>query len=227
MARKRTYVQSLPDYVHAQLLTTQGMAIVADEPGTTRDLLEVGLDLAGYPATMVDTAGIRDTESRVEREGVRRARARASGADIVVLLADGLDAASALPAPDGAELLRVRTKADLIDSSAERDSVRTRFDHTLSALTGAGLPEFLADLSARVASRLGSGEPQMITRNRHRVALEACAAAIDAAQASRGAGPEIVAEELRRASDALGRVTGRVDVEDVLGAIFGEFCIGK
>jgi tRNA modification GTPase len=203
------------------------VAIVTEEPGTTRDLLEVRLDLGGFPATMVDTAGIRETDSRVEREGVRRAQARASGADIVVLLIDGTDPASALPAPTGVDVLRVRTKADLIDSSTERESVQTRFDHTISARTGSGMGELLADLAGRVAGRLGSGEPQIITRSRHRQALDVCVAALGAAQASRGAGPEIVAEELRRASDALGRVTGRVDVEDVLGAIFGEFCIGK
>jgi tRNA modification GTPase len=209
-------------------LAGRDVAIVAEEPGTTRDLLEVKLDLYGYPAMIVDTAGVRESESRVEREGIRRAQERAATADIIVLLTDATDQASALPAPANREVLRVFTKADLIDSQAERDSIHGRSGGLLvSAQSGLGMDELVADLTERVALRLGHGETAVVTRARHRIALEDCVEALREAMKVQAGGPELVAEELRRASDALGRVTGRVDVEDVLGAIFGEFCIGK
>lgn len=208
-------------------IARRDVAIVSHEPGTTRDVLEVRLDLDGFPATIVDTAGIRETESEVEREGVRRARARAGAADLVVLLMDATDAASALPDPPRGDVVRVASKADLIDSRAERDSIHMRVDHVISAHDGSGMAELLRDLSRRVSRGMVNAEAPVVTRERHRRALEAGGAALRLAIESRGCGAEIVAEHLRQATDALGRVTGHVDVEDVLGAIFGEFCVGK
>jgi tRNA modification GTPase len=202
------------------------VAIVSEEPGTTRDLLEVRLDLGGYPATLVDTAGVRETESRVEREGVRRARARAQDADLVVVLED-VAAPGTAPAAVRAATIRVGAKADLIDSDSERESLQSRYDHLISARRGEGMADFLEQLGHRVRSVLKGGETAVVTRARHRTALEACQNALGSSIRDRRAGAEIVAEHLRRASDFLGRVTGRVDVEDVLGAIFSEFCIGK
>ncbi len=208
-------------------IARRDVAIVSSEPGTTRDLLEVRLDLGGFPATIVDTAGIREATSQVEREGVRRARARAGAADLVVLLADATDLSAALPLPAQGEVIVVATKADLIDSPTERDSIQTRVDHFISAHDGSGVAELVGDLAKRVGRGTANAEAPVVTRERHRRALEAGGRALRAAIASRGQGPEIVAEHLRQATDALGRVTGHVDVEDVLEAIFGEFCIGK
>lgn len=203
-------------------IARRDVAIVTPEPGTTRDLIEVRLDLGGHAATLVDTAGIREATGAVEREGIRRAEARAADADIVLWLAD---VTSPSPAPPGA--IRVGTKLDLIDSEAERAPIAAGYDIALSTLTGAGVGELLALLTARLDALLPASEAPLVTRARHRAALVATVAAIDDALAADGRPLELRAEDLRRAGDSLGRITGRIDVEDLLDVIFREFCIGK
>lgn len=204
-------------------IARRAVAIVTPEPGTTRDLIEVRLDLGGYAATLVDTAGIRKATGAIEKEGIRRAEARAASADVVLWLADVTTSPS--PAPPGA--LRVGTKLDLIDSDAERAAVAARFDIALSTVTGAGVGDLLALLTARLGALLPATEAPLVTRARHRAALAAAVAAIDDALAADGRPLELRAEDLRRAGDAIGRITGRIDVEDLLDVIFREFCIGK
>jgi tRNA modification GTPase len=205
-------------------LARREAAIVSPEPGTTRDLVDVRMDLAGLPLTLTDTAGLRTGGSPVEREGIRRAEKRAAAADIALVLTDVTSGESGL----GAEVdlpttvVRVATKIDLLDSVPER---LAGFDHAISAKSGAGLDGLVTDLSRLAADRLSSVESTVITRRRHRDALSACRIALGRAKSESSL--ELVAEELRTASDALGRVTGRIDVEDWLDVIFREFCIGK
>lgn len=205
-------------------LAKREVAIVSPEPGTTRDLIEVRLDIAGYPFTIVDTAGLRPAEGAVEREGIRRGVARAEAADLILQVAE---AGTVAPKrQDGAPTLLVGTKADLIDSDSERDRVRQGYDVLVSSETGEGIDALLALLAKFARERIEPGESSLITQARHRDALTTCQSALFAALDD--ALPlELRAEELRRSTDALGRLTGRVDVEDLLDVIFRDFCIGK
>jgi len=200
-------------------LARREVAIVTPEAGTTRDAIEVHLDLNGFAVTLVDTAGLRETESVVEREGIARARRRGAAADLVLVLEDG-EAAPPVLGDAAVPVLHVRTKADLglTDSDSKRDVV------PLSAKTGEGLDR----LTVRIAESLGLLRPPpdgLVTRERQRRELQATETALRAA-VTEGA-PELKAEHLRRAADALGRLTGRIEVDDWLGVIFSEFCIGK
>lgn len=207
-------------------LARREVAIVTPEPGTTRDLVEVRLDLGGYPVTLIDTAGLRETEGLVEREGIRRARARAAAADLIVWLTDVSAPATAGPGEMDAPVLRVGTKADLIQSEGELVRRAEAFDATISAVSGFGMDRLIQRLGQFVAKEFRPRESDLIVRARHRAALCSCVEALTAARAN-FAEPEIRAEELRHAGDALGRLAGRIDVEDVLDAVFREFCIGK
>jgi len=209
-------------------LARRDVAIVTPHAGTTRDVIEVHLDLGGYPVTLLDTAGIRETEDPVEVEGVRRARARAEAADLVLWITDATavvgEGASAAPA--GTQIWQIRNKIDLVGSGPPtRQSERTL---AISALTDAGLPELIAALTRHAEAVLAGAEASLVTRERHRVALRKVVEALDRALTEGPGGREdIVAEELRLAGRELGRLTGRVDVEDVLDVIFRDFCIGK
>lgn len=205
-------------------IARRDVAIVTPEAGTTRDLIEVRLDLSGYAATLVDTAGIRKSSSAIEQEGIRRAEARAASADMVVWLTDVTDPNS--PAPPK-RAIRVGNKIDLIDSAAERSARAEAFDMIISTTTGEGLGSLMGLLTERVSSSLSTSEAPLVTRERHRAALTAAAADLDAALASRDLPLELRAEILRRSGDMLGRITGRIDVDDLLDVIFREFCIGK
>jgi tRNA modification GTPase len=211
-------------------LAQREVAIVTAEPGTTRDVLEVHLDLDGYPVTLLDTAGLRAPVGAAETEGVRRARQRAAEADVRLALFDGalwpaLDPAT-LELVDAGTLVAVN-KADLgrLDGAP---MVAGRRAQPLSCLTGAGLDGLLQLLGEQAAAQMASGMAPLLTRARHRAAVQA---ALDAL--GRGLGPApagelaLVAEDLRLAVRAIGRITGRVGVEDLLDRIFAEFCIGK
>jgi len=209
-------------------------AIVSPYPGTTRDVIEVHLDLDGYPATLLDTAGIREPEHPVEQEGVRRALARAQAADLVLWVVDAsLEDQVAQPPPDrgGSTVWMARNKLDLLRAGskpgADLDpSGRRAF--AISAQTGAGLDTLVAALAEHAAQVFVLGEPSIVTRARHRGALNETVEALGRAieEGSRGK-EDLVAEELRLAARRLGRITGRVDVEDILDVIFRDFCIGK
>jgi tRNA modification GTPase len=207
-------------------LAGRDMAIVTEEPGTTRDLIEVRLDLGGFPMTVVDTAGMREAAGAVEAEGIRRAGERAGRADLVLWLSDISGGPIEAPPDLGTPVLRLATKLDLIDSLPERSRQAADFDLSISTVTGEGMSELVRRLEEFAARELSPGESPLITRARHRTALEACREALEAAGEAAGS-VELRAEELRRATDSLGRITGRVDVEDLLDVIFREFCIGK
>ncbi|HQS10888.1 MAG: tRNA uridine-5-carboxymethylaminomethyl(34) synthesis GTPase MnmE [Rhizobiales bacterium 24-66-13] len=198
-------------------------AIVSHRPGTTRDLLEVHLELAGQAVTLIDTAGLRETDDEVEAEGIRRARARAASADLVLWLSEE----GAPPPPELAQALAVRTKADQAETGPGEDERLA-----ISAATGQGIDELIALIEAR-AAELGGGEPALITRERQRLALKDALAHLDRALARADGGGEgllaedLLAEDLRLAARALDALVGRVDMEDVLDALFRTFCIGK
>ncbi|MDR3493682.1 MAG: tRNA uridine-5-carboxymethylaminomethyl(34) synthesis GTPase MnmE [Ancalomicrobiaceae bacterium] len=204
-------------------LARREAAIVAPEAGTTRDLIEVHLELAGNPVTVVDTAGIREVTGVVEREGIRRARDRGATADLVIWLSAVDDPAAADPGLAG-DVWSVATKCDL-RSAAVEGAAAARLE--ISVASGTGLAELEAALTRFAAERLAGAEDAVVTRIRHAQGVAAAIAHIEAALAAEGQGLELRAEDLRRATDALGRITGRIDVEDLLDVVFGQFCIGK
>ncbi|MEQ1652616.1 MAG: tRNA uridine-5-carboxymethylaminomethyl(34) synthesis GTPase MnmE [Hyphomicrobium sp.] len=208
-------------------LARRDAAIVSEEAGTTRDVIEVRLDLDGYPVIVSDTAGIRETEAPVEREGIRRALAAARDADLNLWLSEtGLDTA---PKEISREtILEVRTKSDLDSSLSPRPSGEDGAILAVSAKTGAGLDDLIKVIAARSAAAVGDdGDVPLVAQARHRTNLEAAVANIGDFLAGSAEDLELRAEDMRRAAHALGRITGRVDVEDVLGQIFSRFCIGK
>ena len=222
-------------------------AIVSPYAGTTRDVIEVHLDLGGAPVTLLDTAGIRESDDPVEQEGVRRARARAAEADLVLWVVDatareeaavgkgatlGQTSAAGEQGAGKPSRWTILNKIDLVARGVNEPASLTTDDASrsfaISARTGEGLAELLGALERFAADFLGGGEPVLITRERHRLALQETLAALDRALAEPPADrEEIVAEELRLAARALGRLVGRVDVEDILDVIFRDFCIGK
>lgn len=204
-------------------LAEREVAIVSASPGTTRDMIEVALDLGGVPVVLVDTAGVRETDDPVESEGVRRALARAEAADLVLWLVDASGAESERAV--ASRSIEVWTKIDLLDSEAQRALVE-QGSIRISAKSGAGMDELIAIL-AREASAL-AGEPALVTHERQRHALKEAVERIEGALEIAGAGrEELFAEELRLAARAVGRITGAVGVEEVLDAIFRNFCVGK
>jgi tRNA modification GTPase len=221
------------------------VAIVSPHAGTTRDIIEVQLDLRGYPVTLIDTAGIRDSDDPVEQEGVRRALARAAEADLVLWLST--DEADQASAQEGVPVWHVRNKADLLapggaHTARKIGAVNPRQLVTeswqvdfavggdpvfrISACRGDGLPELTEALARYAEDYFGAVEGVLISRERHRALLREAAAALQCGMDVAGV-EELVAEELRVAANALGQLLGRVDVEDLLDVIFREFCVGK
>ncbi|PVE24691.1 tRNA uridine-5-carboxymethylaminomethyl(34) synthesis GTPase MnmE [Microvirga sp. KLBC 81] len=200
-------------------LARRDVAIVSPIAGTTRDVIEVHCDLGGLPVVIVDTAGLRESQDIIEQEGVSRARARAQDADLVLWLVPPEGAET--EAPLARRSLKVGTKADLNRSRHDCDLL-------ISASTGEGLPELIAALEHEAEVALGQGDA-ILTRERHRKALERTHRSLAAGRellVSRGP-LELAAEEVRLAARAVGEITGRVDVEDVLDRLFSSFCIGK
>ncbi|QEL24569.1 tRNA uridine-5-carboxymethylaminomethyl(34) synthesis GTPase MnmE [Bosea sp. F3-2] len=198
-------------------LARREVAIVSPIAGTTRDALEVRLDLDGLPVILIDTAGLRDSTDPIEAEGVRRARALVERADLVLSLR-GVDS-DTYRIDEEASLLRIATKSDLGGEvlGGER---------AISVKTGEGIPDLLSEIVVRLR-RLGQAEPALLTRERHRVAVTDAIAALErAVTADHGQG-ELLAEDIRLAVVALERLVGRIDVEDVLDQLFAGFCIGK
>jgi tRNA modification GTPase len=189
-------------------LAQRDAAIVSDIPGTTRDVIELRLNLGGYLVHVADTAGLRDTEDAVEAEGVRRALAQAKASDLVLLLRDGT---APYTEHDGvAPDLLVWNKSDLAGFQ-KRDGL------ALSLKSGEGLPELIAALTALVAERLETKSAALVE------ALASLRHSLSAPSDQ----PELFAEDLRLALRAIGRITGQVDVEELLDQVFRDFCIGK
>jgi tRNA modification GTPase len=211
-------------------LARRDVAITSQIAGTTRDVIEVELDLGGYPVILADPAGLRPPGDAIEEEGIRRARARAEAADLRLVVVDASkpEEFTAIRGYLDESTILVVNKIDLV---AGMDAERRRFPNLgcrtlpLSVRTGAGLAELIRQVTEMVGNFLTGGHAPLVTRARHRAALEVCHAALE--RFARAALPELAAEDLRAAATALGRITGRVDVEDMLDALFREFCIGK
>jgi tRNA modification GTPase len=207
-------------------LARRDVAIVSAIPGTTRDAIEVDLDLGGYAVTLIDTAGLRDTTDEIESEGIRRARAKAQYADLrlgVFDAAEFVNDSRVSPELISGDAILLN-KCDL--TGAQSQTV-TSPQHSMrvSAKTGEGIDALLAWLEQQVVARAGGSESMPMTRARHREALTDAHAALS--RFTKAEALDIAAEDLRIAARALGRITGRIDVEDLLDVIFREFCIGK
>lgn len=205
-------------------LAAREVAIVHESPGTTRDVLEVALDIGGLPVTLLDTAGLRDARDPVEAEGIRRARRRAEAADIRALVLDGSAPAPAVVEPSD---LVIRNKLDLGDGQAAPDQGARRCPTVgVSCLTGHGLDELERLLGDIAADRMTVEGGVYLTRARHRSALGETAGALR--RFVDGPGDlALAAEDLRVAADRMARLTGRILSEEVLDDIFSNFCIGK
>jgi tRNA modification GTPase len=200
-------------------LARRDVAIVSEIPGTTRDVVSLKLDLGGYPVEIADTAGLRETSDVIEAEGVRRAKARAAESDLVLLLLDGSVKRPVLE--DIRADLTVWNKSDLA-------GFKKREGLSLSLRTGEGLDRLIAGLTVSVQNKLETHSTSPpLTRARHRHALEEAMQALDHARSAPADRPELLAEDLRLAMRAVGRITGRVDVEELLDFVFKDFCIGK
>jgi tRNA modification GTPase len=214
-------------------LVRREVAIVSPHAGTTRDIIEVQLDLDGYPVTVIDTAGVRETDDPVEQEGVRRARARAAEADLVLWLVDARHEQSR---PESAGWT-VRNKIDLDAAGPEVPDAKEPFgdlgqrsggaDFKISASRGDGIQHLIAALIGFARDYFGSDEGGLIGRSRQRKLLQETAASLQRSVNAVQGGEELAAEDLRAAAQSLGRLLGRVDVEDVLDVIFRDFCVGK
>lgn len=202
-------------------LARRDVAIVTAIPGTTRDVIEVALDLEGLPVTLLDTAGLRESEDPIEREGIARARARAAAADLRLRLVD--DPADVAAAVADNATMPVLTKIDLWPRAALPATALC-----VSAVTGQGLDALLARLVREARALLPDEDAVLVTRGRHRAALTDAEAALTRALTLGGAADlALLAEELRLAGRAIGRVTGAFGVEDLLDRVFATFCIGK
>jgi tRNA modification GTPase len=201
-------------------LARRDVAIVSDVPGTTRDVVEARLDLGGYLLQVADTAGVRQTADAIEAEGVRRALSHAAGGMTLLLLdASAGEPRAGLPAGLPEPDLTVWNKSDL---ARRQDGI------CISLKTGEGVSELVKLLQAKVQQKLESkdGAP-LLTRPRHRHALNEALGHLRHGLAAPEDRPELLAEDLRLAMRAIGRITGRVDVEELLDFVFRDFCIGK
>ncbi len=197
-------------------LAGRDAAITSEFAGTTRDVIEVRMDLRGLPVTFLDTAGLRDAEDAIEAIGVRRAINRAEAADLRVFLSDGMSIYRGLRPSE--HDIQLRGKADLIPSNGP----------AISGKTGQGISELVENITGSLESRAANAATA--TRERHRLAIESAMKSLDAAHIELSHGPdraELAAEEVRSAVRALESLVGRVDVEHILDEIFANFCVGK
>lgn len=221
----RVVIMGAPNAGKSSLLNAlarRDVAIVSTEAGTTRDVIEVALDLGGVQVLLSDTAGIRETSGAIEQEGIKRALTQASHAQLILWLDDASQ--PTLPVPEeiadaGSCLLRVSNKCDLVRVPSDEIAI--------SAKTGQGLSALEARLGEMAQAKTSGEESPLITRARHRQELAAAHIALGEFLAGSSEDWELRAEDLRLAARALGRITGQVDVEEVLGRVFAEFCIGK
>ena len=200
-------------------LARRDVAIVSSIPGTTRDLIEVSLDLDGMPVILVDTAGLRDAGDEIEQEGIRRTRARAAAADLVLwLVAPDQQGDSAVLSD--APVIRIGTKSDLGAIESE-----VKYSLHLSAQTGQGIDKLLQLIAEQARDALRPEEPALMSRERHRIAIRAACEALGRIRQEMPV--EVAAEDLRMAARALASMIGLIGPEHVLGEIFSRFCIGK
>ena len=209
-------------------LTKRDIAITSEKAGTTRDIVEAHLDLGGYPVTVADTAGIRASEDTIEQEGIRRARGWAESADLRVLI---LDPETIENANQFGDLLKsddpvLINKADQAATTKKEMAVGYPL---VSVKTGYGLERALSELTTIAKKKMGTQRLTTITQARHRARLNDCLVALKKAHfgLQNHADLELIAEDFRSAIYCIGRITGHIDIEDLLDVVFKEFCIGK
>ncbi|MDY0029765.1 MAG: tRNA uridine-5-carboxymethylaminomethyl(34) synthesis GTPase MnmE [Pseudobdellovibrionaceae bacterium] len=211
------------------LLAQRDVAIVSHIAGTTRDIIDVHLNLGGYPVILSDTAGLRPDQlgesdhDRIESEGIRRAIQRAEEADIKILMYDGTSTPDqhTLALLDNSAIL-VRNKTDLIDTQKASSNSH---GIAISTKSGQGIDKLLEQVTTLIKNKIGQSDTPSLTRQRHRTALEKTKQAL--LRSMQAPLPELAAEDIRLAVRHLGSITGKVDVEDLLDMIFRDFCIGK
>ncbi len=203
-------------------LTKKDAAIVSSIPGTTRDVIEVYMEIAGYPVLIADTAGIRDTDEEIESEGIKRAKDNANKADLILFLFDGSkdeDIKTVVSEFAHKESIVIINKSDISDSDYN-GAVK------ISAKTGDGVDALLEKIKDIVGDTMNIGEAPVLTRQRHKQALEESVISLNRA-IEYHQHMDMMAEDIRLASRALGKITGQVMVDEVLEIIFSDFCIGK
>ncbi len=203
-------------------LAKRDIAIVTEEAGTTRDILETALDIGGVKVILTDTAGIRENPGRIEAIGIDRAIARAGDADLILLLEDVTEPRS-VAHPKGVRFLRIANKIDLVDDRL----VAEAYDLAISAISGEGMNELLVCIGELTEESKRRAVDVLPFRERHVRLLMEASMHIERAFEQGAVGLELQAEELRLAAIALGRISGEIDVEDLLDKIFSQFCIGK
>ena len=206
-------------------LASRDVAIVSDRPGTTRDLIEVRLDLKGYPVLVIDSAGIRESGDEIEREGIRRTLAQAERADLVLWLGSAIEPETR----PSAEILKMDRPLIEITTQIDRVDNPRPVGVALSAKTGLGIDLLIDEITSRIETDLNrSTSSAVLTRARHRAAVEEALDFIDRALgAGQGTGAELIAEDIRLAARAIGKMTGNVSVDEILDQLFSSFCIGK
>jgi tRNA modification GTPase len=205
-------------------LAQRDAAIVSDEPGTTRDLVELSLDLNGVKVRLTDTAGIRDAAGKVEAIGIERALERAKSADLVLLVYDATLPGIDVPEVRNSNVLEVGTKCDLL---VDKQLIHSGDSVRVSSLTGAGISALLDRIATLAEQAAGKAGDVLPSRLRHVELLREAALGLTNALRGDGRGLELRADDLRRAADQIGRISGAVDVEDLLDVIFAQFCVGK
>ncbi|WP_319533371.1 tRNA uridine-5-carboxymethylaminomethyl(34) synthesis GTPase MnmE [uncultured Cohaesibacter sp.] len=203
------------------------VAIVTEEAGTTRDLLELHLDIAGYPVTMIDTAGLREAENLVEREGIRRALEKSENADLLIELVDAGSPEARVEIQSPVRRMVLFNKQDRIGSETKPVESGDMTVFPVAVKTGLGMSDFYDSFVKQIKESFNGAEDVLITRKRHEGYLLECVDNVDKSLIYSDSPLEIRSEYLRQAGDALGKITGRIDVEEMLGVIFSQFCVGK
>nr|WP_321455200.1 tRNA uridine-5-carboxymethylaminomethyl(34) synthesis GTPase MnmE [uncultured Cohaesibacter sp.] len=206
------------------------VAIVTEEAGTTRDLLELHLDIEGYPVTMIDTAGLRESDNIVEREGIRRALEKSDNADLLIEVVDGTHPEERVHLCSQSRRLVLFNKQDQIESVpfyTDNDESLKEMVFSASVKTGKGMDSFYDSFVKQIELLFEGAEDALVTRERHRNYLTACVDSVNKSLTYTELPIEIRSEFLRQAGDELGKITGRIDVEEMLGVIFSQFCVGK
>ncbi len=204
-------------------LAKRDVAIVSDEAGTTRDMIEVHLNLDGYAVTLVDTAGMREAEGKIEAEGIRRAQLRAENATLKIAVLDVVTATDSYKQLQS--LLDKNTLVVLNKSDLTKGADLPPFDVAISASTGEGLEQLIALLKERIREQVANAPSPLITRARHRDAFLHAHLALT--RFSTQAPLELMCEELRVAAQSIGKITGKITTDDLLDVVFRRFCIGK